>query len=462
MSEDRVGIVIRSKERKEQMKKRYLLAGLVAVLLAVSLVVVACGGDDETTTTAAPATTAAPGTTAGPTETTAAPTETTAAPTETTAGGGPATGEPVKVGLVTSLTGASASPGISVKQGAELAVKYLNENGGLAGRPIELFIEDDASEVTGMVAGLTKLMEQTKIDYFVGPFIQYGHEAARDMCEQAEMVMVGTGPPTLEQQQSGSKQYKWSVMMSSGPAVHADGYAEMIKAHGYKNILAISDVLSIHNETLDLLVKAGPDNGFTLNKMPDTFGFDQQDFQPLLNRMMEEFNKAQYDAVFIEVNPIAAPVLYKGLVALGVKVPIHGSPAAAHPAIFMMGPEAVEGFYVTDSGGIVNPAALPDDWPVKSLQMDFVQRYVDAYGQGPDFFAACGSDYFTVLKAAVDAAGTVDDKEAVRNALQNLTDVYTLQGLVTFTPDETTEGVYGQMVEFQVKGAQFTFVRGLN
>ena len=46
--------------------------------------------------------------------------------------------------------------------------------------------------------------------------------------------------------------------MSAGPAVHSDGYIEMIKAHGYKNILAVSDILSIHNETLDLLVKAGP------------------------------------------------------------------------------------------------------------------------------------------------------------------------------------------------------------
>jgi|LSQX01.2.fsa_nt_gb branched-chain amino acid transport system substrate-binding protein len=436
------------------MKKRFMLAGLIAVLLAISLVVVACGGDGETTTTAAPTTSTGP-------ETTAAPTETTAAPTETTAGGGPATGDPVKVGLITSLTGPSASPGLSVKQGAELTVKYLNENGGLAGRPIELFIEDDASEVTGMVAGLTKLIEQTKVDYFVGPFIQYGHEAARDMCEQAKMVMVGTGPTTLEQQQSGKK-YEWSIMMSSGPAVHADGYVELIKAHGYKNILAISDILSIHNETLDLLVKFGPDNGFTLTKMPDTFGFDQQDFQPLLNRIMEEYNNTKPDAVFIEVNPVAAPVLYKGLVALGVKTPIHGSPAAAHPAIFMMGPDAVEGFYVTDSGGIVNPAVLPDDWPVKQIQMDFVGRYVDAYGQGPDFFAACGSDYFTLLEAAVDAAGGVDDKEAVRSALLNLTDVPTLQGLQTFTPDETTEGVRGQMVEFQVKGGQFTFVRGLN
>ena len=36
--------------------------------------------------------------------------------------------------------------------------------------------------------------------------------------------------------------------------------------------------------------------------------------------------------------------------------------------------------------------------------MDFVGRYQAAYDAYPDFFAACGSDYFTLLKAAVDAA----------------------------------------------------------
>jgi branched-chain amino acid transport system substrate-binding protein len=423
------------------MKKRFVFAGLVAVLLVVAMLAMACGGGTDTTTTAAP-------------------TETTAAPTETTAATGPATGEPIKVGLVTSLTGVSASPGISVQQGAQLQADYINANGGLNGRPIELFIEDDASEVTGMVTALTKLIEQTQIDYFVGPFIQYGQEAARQACEAAQIPMIGTGPTTLDQM-SGT-QYQWSVMMSAGPVTQADAYVKMIKAHGYQNILAIADVLSIHQETLALLSEAAAAEGFSITVMPDTFGFDVTDFQPYLNRIMEEYNKATYDAVFIQVNPIAAPVLYKGLVALGVTVPIHGSPAAAHPAIFMLGPEAVEGFYVCDSGGIVNPAALPDDWPVKELQMDFVARYTEAYGAGPDFFAACGADYFLILKAACEAAGTVDDKEAVRQALLNLTDVPTMEGLQTFTPDETTEGIHGNMVEFQVLGGQFTLVRTLN
>ena len=47
------------------------------------------------------------------------------------------------------------------------------------------------------------------------------------------------------------------------------------------------DQLSIHQETLDLVAKNGPAEGFTLTKLPDTFGFDQTDFQPILNKLME-------------------------------------------------------------------------------------------------------------------------------------------------------------------------------
>ena len=115
-------------------------------------------------------------------------------------------------------------------------------------------------------------------------------------------------------------------------------------------------MLAIHQETLDLLVKNGPTEGFTFTKLPDTFGFDQTDFQPILNKIMEAYNAQKPDAVLLYVNPIAAAPLYKGLRSLGVTVPIQGSPAAAHPAIFAMGPEAVEGFLVLDSGGLVNPA----------------------------------------------------------------------------------------------------------
>jgi ABC-type branched-subunit amino acid transport system substrate-binding protein len=122
----------------------------------------------------------------------------------------------------------------------------------------------------------------------------------------------------------------------------------------------------------------------------------------------------------------------------------------------------VEGLYVMDSGGLVNPQALPDTWPTKAFQVDFYDRYSANYGFAPDFFAAVGADYFVVLQEAMKQAGGADDKEAVRAALQSLTDVVTLEGLQTFTPEDTTEGVKGFLVEFQIKGGKFEFVRTLN
>jgi hypothetical protein len=72
------------------MKKRLALAGLIVVMLVILLAAVSCGSKENTTTTAVP--------------------------TETTAGPGPATGEPIKVGLVTSLTGSGAAPGQSIQR----------------------------------------------------------------------------------------------------------------------------------------------------------------------------------------------------------------------------------------------------------------------------------------------------------------------------------------------------------
>ncbi|MFH0917488.1 MAG: ABC transporter substrate-binding protein [bacterium] len=432
------------------MKKQYMIVGLVVLLLVVASTAMACG-EEATTTTAAPST-----------DTTAAPsTDTTAAPsTDTTAATGPATGEPIKIGFSNSLTGVSAAPGASVSKGVALQVEYVNANGGINGRPLEVIELDDKSEVPNAIANLNKLIQEDKVFATIGPFAQFMSEPARGIAEQTQTPMVGPGPATLEQ--LAGQQYQWSVMISAAPPTQADALTKVIKANGWTNVLAIADVLSIHQETLDLLVKAGPTEGFTLTKMPDTFGFDITDFQPIINKIMDQVNTLKPDAIVLYVNPVAVPALYKGLRTLGVTVPIQGSPAGAHPAIFSMGPPTVEGFLVLDSGGIVNPAALPDDWPLKQLQVDFVDRYAKENGNPPDFFSAVGADFIIVLTEAFKQAGGADDKAKVQQALINLTNVPALEGMVTFTPENTSQGITGGMVEFQVKNAVFELMNIVN
>ena len=190
------------------------LGGLLVLLLVVALATVACGGTEETTTTAAPSTetTAAPST-----DTTAAPTETTAAPsTDTTAAAGPATGEPIKIGLSNSLTGSGAAPGASFGNGVKLQIEYVNQNGGINGRPLQLIEYDDKSDVPTLIANLNKLIQQDKVFATIGPFVQYGQEPARQLAEQSKVPMVGDGPATMDQ--LNGTQYKWSVMTRRGSA----------------------------------------------------------------------------------------------------------------------------------------------------------------------------------------------------------------------------------------------------
>jgi branched-chain amino acid transport system substrate-binding protein len=201
--------------------------------------------------------------------------------------------------------------------------------------------------------------------------------------------------------------------------------------------------------------------GYAFTKMKDTFGFDQQDFQPILNKITDQINTLKPDAIILYVNPVAFPVIYKGLRGLNVTLPILAGTACAHPAIFAQGPQAVEGTYVMDSGGNVNPAALPDSWPSKPLQLDFAQRYQAKYNAAPNFFAADGADTVTVLVAAMKQAGEVDQAK-VAQALISLKDVPTLEGLMTFTPDATSMGIHGNMVEWQVKNGQFVLVNTIN
>ena len=123
-----------------------------AVFTVAALLLAACGDDAATTETEAPA------------ETTAAPEETTApadteAPVETSAAE-PPTGEPVKIGILTSITSNFAPWGLQVRDGAQLAVDEINAAGGAGGRPLELVIEDDQNSPEEAVPAYERLVEE--------------------------------------------------------------------------------------------------------------------------------------------------------------------------------------------------------------------------------------------------------------------------------------------------------------
>lgn len=150
---------------------------LLAALLALTLVATACGGDDDEDDAGGD----------GGSETT----EETAAPAEDVLGEpNEATGEPVKIGLVTEGgSEAIGSQSALTETGAQMAVDYANEYlGGIGGRPIELFICGNQATPAGAQDCGNQMIEEGVVAVTL-PFTGFGEATAP--------VITGAGIPYL-------------------------------------------------------------------------------------------------------------------------------------------------------------------------------------------------------------------------------------------------------------------------
>ena len=68
--------------------------------------------------------------------------------------------EPVKIGIVSELSGTGATAGIRWQRGVLMAIDDINAKGGMLGRPIEQFSLDTKTEPPVSVAAMMKAVEQ--------------------------------------------------------------------------------------------------------------------------------------------------------------------------------------------------------------------------------------------------------------------------------------------------------------
>jgi branched-chain amino acid transport system substrate-binding protein len=84
-------------------------------------------------------------------------------------GGGGTSGPPIKLGMIAPLTGARASVGQGMSQGAELAVGVVNANGGVLGHQVQLVTQDDAADPADAVPAAQKEINSDHVVAIIGP-----------------------------------------------------------------------------------------------------------------------------------------------------------------------------------------------------------------------------------------------------------------------------------------------------
>ncbi len=100
--------------------------------------------------------------------------------------------DPIKVGVVTPLSGTYAPIGKQVRWGAELAVKEINAAGGVKGRMFELLFEDEEANPPVAVRKAEKLLQQDKVDLLTGTVNSGSTLAVGQLADRNQRILVTT------------------------------------------------------------------------------------------------------------------------------------------------------------------------------------------------------------------------------------------------------------------------------
>ena len=98
--------------------------------------------------------------------------------------------DPIRVGVISPLTGAWTVYGKAHSAGFQMAVDEINEKGGVLGRPIEIVLGDSKTEPRIVVEQANRLIRQERVDFLAGTFSSAERNAAGPVVTSANKVLL--------------------------------------------------------------------------------------------------------------------------------------------------------------------------------------------------------------------------------------------------------------------------------
>lgn len=205
--------------------------------------------------------------------------------------------KPIKVGLISPLTGAWTVYGKAHSAGFELAVDEINDAGGVLGRKIEVVIGDSRTEPRIVVEQANRLIREEGVDLLAGTFSSAERNAAGPVVTGANKILLY---PTFYEGQE-QKYYpgvcnKNIFMFGPEPTQQVWPHMEyMIKKFGNKFFMIGSDY-----------VWPRVTNEFTKEKLKELGG-------TVVGEVYIPFNTPQYDSALRQIRDSKANVIFHTL-----------------------------------------------------------------------------------------------------------------------------------------------------
>ena len=97
--------------------------------------------------------------------------------------------EPIRIGVLHSLTGTMAISERAVVDAVKLAVAEINADGGLLGRPLEPVVVDGASDPAGFAEGAERLIAEERVAALFGCWTSSSRKAVKPVVERYDRLL---------------------------------------------------------------------------------------------------------------------------------------------------------------------------------------------------------------------------------------------------------------------------------
>ncbi len=107
-------------------------------------------------------------------------------------------GEPIRIGILTPLTGAGGNDGPRMLKAMTAVFEEVNKGGGVLGRRIETIVEDDQTNPEAAVRAARKLIEVNKVPMILGTWASAVTAAVAPVCwESKTFLMTVSGADSI-------------------------------------------------------------------------------------------------------------------------------------------------------------------------------------------------------------------------------------------------------------------------
>ena len=309
--------------------------------------------------------------------------------------------ETVRIGEFASLTGKEAAFGQSSHKGTVLAIEKLNANGGLLGRKVELFTEDNQSKPGESTTAVRKLISRNRIVALLGEVASSRSLEAAPIAQGSHIPMVSPSSTNPEVTQRGPYIFRGCFIDPFQGAVLAKFALNSLHSHRVGVLSSVSSAYSVGlaKYFAEPYVAAGG-----VIAIAQKYSEGDKDFKAQLTAI----RAAGVDAIFVPGYYTEAALIAKQARELGLAIPLFGGDGWEAPQLLVIGGTAVEGCYYSTHYSPEDPAPL-------------VQQFVQAFkarwgGEMPDAMAALGYDSALMLADAIKRAGSTEGAR-IRDAL---------------------------------------------